>query len=200
MVILAILSVLAYGGLNAVMRAQDHSVKAANELKNLQLAMRYMERDFRQLSTRPTRDQFGDLQPSLYTTNTPLLTLTKSGWHNPGGLTHSQMQRVSYDIVDQVLVRQVWQALDGGDEEDVLETTLLENVDKLEFRFQNEQGDWEEDWPPAGQSVPSAGQVAPPNGQAASASVTGGSPIPRMLEFTITAEPWGKIQRLISFQ
>ncbi len=181
--VFAILGVLAYGGLNAVLATQAHSKQEADRLKALQLCMRHFQRDIEQFVSRPVRDKFGDKRPALIIGEKPLMELTHAGWRNPAGLVRSQLQRVSYNLDDEgTLMRMTWPLLDGTDIEELLQTPLLNEVEEVVIRALDEDGEWQKEWPPLNES-----QTDQSN-----------TPSPVALEITLTANPWGELRRLIA--
>jgi general secretion pathway protein J len=180
--VFAVLSALAYGGLNSVLATQSYTQEQAERLQTLQLSMRRIQRDLEQIADRPVRDQYGDEQAALILKPLPSLSFTHAGWRNPGGQTRSQLQRVSYELEENTLYRIVWPMLDGADAESALRTNLLDNVEKLEIRVLDQDEKWHTEWPPS------------------EAEPTGESPLPLAVELTLTVEPWGAIRRLIALQ
>lgn len=182
--VFSVLSALAYSGLNNILLTSSHAQAEGERLIALQMAMRYLQRDVEQLVNRPIRDQYGDPQPALVSAELkaeqPLVSFTRAGWANPAGQLRSQLQRVAYDLdeEEEQLLRIIWPLLDGASEETRITTTLLETVTELEFRFMGERGEWQTSWPPL-QQDPSA------------------EPLPRAIEITMTAEPWGEIRRIM---
>jgi general secretion pathway protein J len=193
--VFAVLSALAYGGLNNVLLTSRYAQEDAERLAALQLAMRYLQRDVEQAIGRQIRDQYGDPQPALKSaevdSDQPLLSFTRAGWPNPAGQLRSQLERVAYNFnrENKELVRITWPELDGAGQDTAMKTTLLEGVDALKFRFMNEQGQWQAAWPPLQQS--SAG-----NSLSLQQSPTV-KPLPKALEVTLKVEPWGEISRLM---
>jgi general secretion pathway protein J len=180
--VFAVLSALAYGGLNSVLATQSYTQEQAERLQTLQLSMRRIQRDLEQIADRPVRDQYGDEQAALILKPLPSLSFTHAGWRNPSGQTRSQLQRVSYELEENTLYRIVWPMLDGADAESALRTNLLDNVEKLEIRVLDRDEKWHTEWPPS------------------EAEPTGESPLPLAVELTLTVEPWGAIRRLIALQ
>ncbi|MGI9301164.1 MAG: type II secretion system minor pseudopilin GspJ [Gammaproteobacteria bacterium] len=178
--IVAILGMTAYSGLDIVMSTQQRTEQQGERLRDLQMAIRFIERDVQQLANRPIRDEFGDTQPPLQSGQQPLLSLTHAGWRNPAGqFLRSRFQRVAYDTnEDDQLVRTSWITLDGGRTEEAIVVTLLNDVDLLEFRYND--GDWQESWPPI-------------SGASEETTTT-----PNLVEVTLEAKPWGRITRLIA--
>jgi general secretion pathway protein J len=186
--VFAVLSALAYGGLNNVLLTSSRTQAEADKLMVLQLAMRYLQRDVDQIVDRPIRDQYGDPQPALISTEhseeEPLISFTRAGWTNPAGQLRSTLQRVAYDYdeEEEEFVRIAWTTLDGATEETALRTTLLESVTGVEFRFMDQDEQWQTDWPPLQQQA-QPGQNA--------------QNLPKALEMVITTETWGEIRRIL---
>ena len=137
--IFAVLSAMAYGGLNSIMRSrQGVEVKAAR-LAEVQTALTIIERDIEQTLPRAVRDQYGDttkiFQASSY--GDYKLEFTRAGWNNPfpsEKRIRSLMQRVAYGVKDNQLLRTYWFDLDRGYESPSFETVLLDKVNALEMR------------------------------------------------------------------
>lgn len=186
--VFAVLSALAYGGLNNVLLTTTRTQAEADKLMVLQMAMRYLQRDVDQILNRPIRDQYGDERPPLVSAEhrdeEPLISFTRAGWTNPAEQLRSTLQRVAYDYdeKEEEFVRVTWNALDGATEENALTTTLLESVTELEFRFMDEQGNWQTSWPPLQQQPQPGSDVAT---------------LPKALEVTLTTEAWGEIRRML---
>ena len=179
--VFAILGVMAYGGLNSVLSTQSVTAQESARLGALQMSLRYLERDVSQFVNRPIRNQFGDEEPAIEITERPLLRLTHAGWQNPAGQTRSELQRVAYYLdEDDRLIRQMWPLLDGTDVESALETALMENVDSFAIRVMETNKKWREVWPPP--TAESAAVVA----------------LPIAVEISLSAEPWGKLRRLLA--
>jgi general secretion pathway protein J len=182
--IFAVLSALAYGGLNNVLLTSTHTQAETKRLTTLQLAMLYLERDINQMIDRPTRGQYGDMEPALAApppdAEQPLMSFTRAGWANPAGQLRSQLERVAYDFDEEKeqLVRITWPLLDGASKETEIKATLLDAVTGLKFRFMDEQEQWHTSWPPL---------LANP----------GTIPRPKAIEVSITVQPWGELRRIM---
>ena len=179
--VFAVLSALAYGGLNSVLATQSYTQEQAERLQALQLSLRHIQRELEQIANRPVRDQYGDEKAALILERLPTLSLTHAGWRNPGGQTRSQLQRVSYGLEENTLYRIIWPILDGADVENVLRTNLLDNVEELQIRVLDRDEKWHTEWP------------------SLDTEQTDES-LPLAVELTLTVEPWGEIRRLIALQ
>jgi general secretion pathway protein J len=182
--IFAVLSALAYGGLNNVLLTSAHTQAETKRLTTLQLAMLYLERDINQMIDRPIRGQYGDMEPALAApppdAEQPLMSFTRAGWANPAGQLRSQLERVAYDFDEEKeqLVRITWPLLDGASKETEIKATLLDAVTGLKFRFMDDQEQWHTSWPPL---------LANP----------GTIPRPKAIEVSLTVQPWGELRRIM---
>lgn len=97
-------------------RLAIHSV--SERTAALQRMRSLLKADLGQATNRRTRDRNGEPQPIALTgatgPGTPVLTLTRAGWSNPGGLGRSSLQRVEYRLVEDRLERRVSSFLDGS--------------------------------------------------------------------------------------
>ncbi len=177
--VFAVMSVFAYGGLNQVLKGQKYLQTSSDQLKDLQLTFRYLEKDINQLINRPIRNQYGDLQPALVGDEDKVLSFTHAGWRNPANLVRSQLQRVSYELSENTLMRHTWGQLDGAIAEEYFTTDLLEGVESIKLRYlQGSQ--WHLTWPPLNSS--SFQQAG----------------IPNAVELTIKVENMDEIRRLFA--
>jgi general secretion pathway protein J len=164
--IFAVLSAMAYGGLNSVMRSRQGVEVKAQRLADVQTALTIMERDLEQTLPRAVRDQYGDptkiFQVSSY--GDYKLEFTRAGWNNPfpsEKRIRSLMQRVAYGVKENQLLRTYWFDLDRGYESPSFETVLLDKVKAMDLRFVDQELEWQNDWPVLGskQVLPNAVEV-----------------------------------------
>ena len=177
--IFAVVGVLAYGGLNHVLKNQEHIQDSEKRLKNLQLTFRYLERDISQIIERSVRNQYGDIQFAFIGDEDKAISFTHSGWRNPANLARSKLQRVTYELSENTLKRYTWAQLDGAIAEEYFSTNLLEDIESLSMRYLDSGNQWHSVWPPLNRNPESVG-------------------IPKALEITIKAEPWDEIKRIFA--
>lgn len=178
--IFALLSAMAYGGLNTVMRAQQATTAQAERLATLQKTFFWLGRDITQAIDRSVRDEFGDPQPAMIglTLGDRRLELTRNGWNNPVGRKRSNLQRVAWGLRDEELVRLYWNVLDRAQDSKPLETVMLDGVEKLELRFLDDKQKWHTVWPALNRGI--------------SSSVA----LPRAVEVTLETQREGRIKRV----
>lgn len=183
-VIFGIISILAYGGYNQLIRQSEIVESSATRTRAIQSTVQRMAEDFEMLEPRPIREPLGEtLEPALRAGGTrvdTLLDLTRSGWTNPAGLTRSTLQRVTYRLMDNKLERAYWNALDRTLTTEPTSAVLLDKVRTASFRFMDQNQTWHEQWPPLGYSGPDASRLRP-----------------IAVEITLDLEDWGKIVRLV---
>jgi len=178
--IFALVSAMAYGGLNNVMQARDVVAKSSDRMVQLQKVFNIMSRDLEQANARSIRDSYGTSQPgfqaSAYGSNA--LEFTRGGWNNPfpsGKRVRSYQQRVAYRLEDNKLIRVYWFDLDLDYDSPKYETAVLTGVRDLEMRFLDKDKKWQTSWPPTGVED---------------------QPLPGAVEITLDLDTLGKVNRL----
>jgi len=152
MVVFATLSLMAYGGLNTIMAADEQVRLHSTRLKQLQRSWMMIGEDLTQLVGRSARDSFGDSQPPLLASEMGdiRLELTRGGWSNPAGVKRSELQRVGYGVVDKELIRYSWRVLDRAQDSEPQKHRLLDGVAGIRLRFLDQKQQWHSSWPPLG--------------------------------------------------
>ncbi|MGH8278426.1 MAG: type II secretion system minor pseudopilin GspJ [Gammaproteobacteria bacterium] len=183
MVIVAIIGVLAYGGLHGLINEREHTAASMQRLQRLQQAFVIMTRDFSQLVPRPVRDPLGTtLLPALLSTpqSQPPLTFTRGGWSNPLADVRSTEERVAYELDGEKLERLSWPELDMPAQAVIVKQVLLNGVSAFDVRFMGTTGEWQTQWPPL--NVPSESYLAK---------------LPRAVEVAVTLKDIGRITRIV---
>jgi general secretion pathway protein J len=181
--IVAIIGVMALGGLSEVIRQQTVARERADRWRAIQFAIRIVTQDLAQIHPRPARDELGDgWQPSVLASPNAqfALELSRGGWANPAGFPRGSVLRVAYDWEDGTLVRFHWPVMDRAPGTVPIRNELLEDVANVELRFMDQAGEWHLDWPPIQMSGPQT-LVARP----------------RVIEFGIELDDYGKIFRWV---
>lgn len=179
--VFAIVGTMAFTGLNAILKWQADLNVRTDQIKSIQLTLKYLERDISRAITRPIRDQYGDSQPAFSSDGETIMSFTYSGWRNPTGLLRSNLQRVAYeiDLDENELIRHSWNRLDGAISEDAREAILLEDVEELKLEFLNLGNGWVDRWPALNAEPNSAG-------------------LPRAVLVSMTVKPLGEISRIFT--
>lgn len=145
--IFAIFAVLAYGGLQSVLRTRTQVEAAQQRLAELQKAYVRLRDDFQQVRNRPVRDNYGDLQPAFKGADNAPVEFTRGGWRNPLFQPRSTLERVAYKLDDGALHRLSWRLLDRAQDTPAVDVVLLGEVTDLRWRFFDAQREWQTLWP-----------------------------------------------------
>lgn len=184
LVIFAIMSVTAYGGLEYVLNTDRATDAQMNRLSSLQKSMLLIQADIEQMRPRPIRDLYGSQQGAMISVaNEPYRMLE---WTRGGGQTYlrterSSLLRVGYGLRDNKLVRYQWPVLDQAPDTEPFVSELLENVERVGFRFLDADLKWHQQWPP----IDLSGGPAPAP-----------SLLPKAVEMTLELSDWGEVKRL----
>ena len=121
--VFAVVSAMAYGGLQAILNSDSQTRLRSQVLAELQVTMAVLERDLRQLASIEPRDHFGDRQPGFrYSTlaTEPRLELVRTG---SGGT--DRLRRVAWQVTEDGLERLLWDVVDAGDESEPMSRVFL---------------------------------------------------------------------------
>lgn len=182
--IFVIVGAMAMGGYNELVGQSQILEENNARSRAVQAAVQRMVQDFATLEPRPVREPLGEsYQPALRSDarSQLLAELTHAGWSNPAGLPRSTLQRVAYRIDEEGrLRRDHWYVLDRTLAGEPVSRVLVDRVERVAFRFMDNNGRWHEQWPPLGYSAPDAQRVRP-----------------IAVEITLELEDWGEIKRLV---
>lgn len=149
-IIFAIMAIMAYGGLANVMDNSKASQTALKRLQQIQQSVSVLNRDLLQILPRAVRDEYGNVQPALSAGNNidNLVEFTRGGRVNPANLLRSTLLRVAYRFDDEKLIRLQWPQLDNAPGVEAKQTILIDDVENVSIRFLDQNGEWQEQWPP----------------------------------------------------
>lgn len=186
MAIVAVIGVMALGGLNRVIQQQTLAEARAERWREIQFAMRIIAQDLAQIHPRLTREEMGEarreslvLGPGqLYT-----LELSRGGWSNPANLPRGTVLRVAYDWEepDRLLVRYHWPVMDRTMQTIPVRTELLSGVEEIRITMIDRNNQPQIEWPPRDMTDAADALVARP----------------RAVEFRLVLEDYGEIWRTV---
>ena len=183
MAIFAIMSAIAYSGLNNVLIARQQTEVHSEQLHQLQLTMTWFARDIEQIVDRGVRSEYGEVMSPVIGNDFEgyLLEVTRGGWRNPANQPRSHLQRVAYLVRDEQLIRAYWRVLDRAEDSKPYENVLLDGVKEVEIRYLGANDEWSTSWPPESTVVGNANPTT----------------IPRAIEVNVDTKQYGKITRLL---
>lgn len=181
MAIFAMLSLMAFNGLDSVINNKQKTETALLRLNQLQLGMSKLHRDIEQITARPARDGLGSKLPALSAGQGDdlLIQFTRNGWRNPAKLARSHLQRVAYKLEDEKLIRLSWPYVDRAQDDPLVESVLLDNLKDVQIRFLDEKNSWKERWP-SNNSDTSAEKITQP----------------QAIEIKLEMNDWGEVSRV----
>lgn len=145
--IFAVFSLMAYGGLDSVLKTRVQVEEAQARIAQLQKAYLRLRNDLQQIRYRSARDGFGDAQPAVRSGERGYLEFTRAGWRNPLRLPRAGLERVAYRFEEGELIRMSWRVLDLAQDSKAVETVLLDRVESLRWRYLDESREWRQAWP-----------------------------------------------------
>lgn len=179
--VFAVMSVMAYGGLNSVLRTRVGIETSMQRTAAMQRAFQRLRGDFQNLRDRAARDSFGDAQASFSADREGVVNLIRGGWRSPAQSGRSSLERVSYRLEDKVLRRSSWRVLDLPQDAKPSDLALLSDVEELRWRFLDAAGEWREQWPAT---------------DSLSSESSADEPPPMAVELTLVTKDWGETRLL----
>jgi general secretion pathway protein J len=148
-IIFAIMALMAYGGLDNVIRNSQSSQQALSRLQQIQHCISVLNRDFSQIIKRNIRDEYGNKQAYLSTASDldKLVEFTRGGRVNPANLLRSSLMRIAYQLEEEQLIRLQWAQLDRAPGLEPKQSVLINDVEEVTLRFLDKDGEWHEQWP-----------------------------------------------------
>lgn len=145
-VLFAIMASMAYAGLNHIIRSSEQIKRSNQSMADLQFALFSIENDVLQLTHRSIRDDYGDSKNALVLTKESI-ELSRSGWQNFLQMPRSSIQRVAYNVEDELLKRRFWLTLDRTLEQQAVSSVILNDVADIEFYLVDKSGKTHYEWP-----------------------------------------------------
>ena len=183
--IFGIVSYMAYSGLMQVMNTRNQTGERELRLSAIQMTFLNLERDIQQIVKRPIHDTTGLVEGELVGDELAdyRLLITRGGRYIPEGIPRSSLQRVGYLLEDNALYRVTWRVLDQAQDSEPRRAKLLDNVENVEIRFLDAQGEWQTSWDSLG---------TPANQQPNAAPVG----LPRAVAIKFTLKGYGAVNRM----
>jgi general secretion pathway protein J len=181
--IFALAAALAYGGLDAVVRARAQLDAENDRLGQVQFAFGLIERDVRGVVARGVRDGYGAPLPPLFGTR-DRIELTRQQGASMLPLPRAQLERVSYRVQDHALQRLRYRVLDRTPASTPREDALLDRVESLQIAYLTRDGRELAQWP-----APRASDDAPPRAVTITLRLADYGELRRVLELPDEAAP-----------
>jgi general secretion pathway protein J len=157
LVILALLSVAGYRGLDAVLQTRERLALETRKWQHLAFFFSRLEQDVAQAIHRPVRDQGGLAQPEwigrevVVAEDEAELAFTRAGIPDQGEEMLAP-QRIGYHLQQGSIMLLRWPFLDQAPRSGPIRYPLLEGVREFHLRHLDTNGNWLHQWPPTAQT------------------------------------------------
>jgi general secretion pathway protein J len=189
LLILGVMSALGYNTYRAARISAERAEESMQRTREIEFGMRMMVQDFAEMVPRPVRDPLGQSRlPALRAgaNATSLVDLTRAGWSNTAGVQRSTLQRVSYQLVDDVFKRSYVTVLDATLANQPVVQDVFKGVKSVQLHYLDGNQNWSDIWPEATVSGTTPGTT-----DAALVSR------PVAVEIIIEFKDWGHVRRLV---
>lgn len=152
LIILALLAVAGYRGLEAVLQARDRVSVETRKWQHLSFFFSRFSQDVAQAVKRPVRDENGRIVYAAWigTTvtvgeNEAELMFTRAGMSDQEGALQAP-QRIGYRFERGAIIMLRWPELDQAPKVNPVRYTLLEGVREFKLRYLDKNGIWQPQW------------------------------------------------------
>ncbi|MDG1203111.1 MAG: type II secretion system minor pseudopilin GspJ [SAR86 cluster bacterium] len=144
-VILSIIAIVSTNFLQSSISAREEGAKKLQNIKELNIASSIVRRDMRQILNVPIRDYFGNNLKGNFIADAISNSIVFTTLVNSSFST-SRVRRVEYLYQDKKFIRRQYFADNPYSYEEYFETTLLDEVTKIEFSYMTNRK-WYPVWP-----------------------------------------------------
>lgn len=147
--VLAIISTMAYSGLNSVLKSHEILTKQQNNFNQISRLANQLQKEIRQIVPRPVHDKYSNFISALKleTANGVIFSFTRAGIPNPSGLQKNSLQRIDYFFSKPVLKKQIWLTIDRNNSSDYKEEIVGNNFTQFKIELMGFDGLWYQQWP-----------------------------------------------------
>lgn len=152
LVILTLLSVAGYRGLDAVLQARERVSAETRKWQHLAFFFARMNQDIAQAVPRPVRDEDGIIVCAAWVGNAVAvgendaeLIFTRAGIPDQGAALQAP-QRIGYRLEQGTIVMLRWPGLDQAPRAKPVRYTVLEGVREFKLRYLDKDGVWQLQW------------------------------------------------------
>jgi general secretion pathway protein J len=134
--IFSIISIGATTALTQSLKTKEQLASVMDELNEINIARTIIKNDMSAITLRASRDELGDKRPySLFSDNTVLLSFTRRGLENPGGLEkRGDLERVNYVFEEGSLIRISYEHENPGQMPNTYRLVLLKNIEDIKIK------------------------------------------------------------------
>ena len=134
--IFSIISIGATTALTQSLKTKEQLASVMDKLSEINIARTIIKNDISAITLRASRDELGDKRPySLFSDSTVLLSFTRRGLENPGGLEkRGDLERVNYVFEEGSLIRISYEHENPGQMPNTYRLILLKNIEDIKIK------------------------------------------------------------------
>ena len=151
--VFAIMSALAYGGLNSIAHTRAGLARQEDAFRDLMRAVGALQRDLHAATARPVRGNFGQDLPAFLGA-VDHLEFTRLGFANPQAEPRSNLERVFYELDAGMLKRGRYAVLDRAPTTAPTLADLKIKIGDFRLHYLDADNHWLDAWPPPQSSDP----------------------------------------------
>jgi general secretion pathway protein J len=148
--IFAIISVMAYSGLNSVLKSHEMLNKQQQSFKEIAQIITQLQKEIRHIVPRPVHDKYNLVLPAIKVelgTDLVIFSFTRAGIPNPSGIQKNSLQRIDYIFNKQTLRKRIWLTVDINNIEDFREEIVLSPLKQFKVELLGYDNNWYPQWP-----------------------------------------------------
>lgn len=157
--IFALMSAMAYRGLNAVLETREQVLQDNRKWRELAVFFSMLQRDLHASVNRTVRDAYDIRAPAFIgktqalNDNDAQLVFTRMGLPGQAGAL-ADLQRYGYRLREHKVELLVWPAVDLAPRSRPAVNPVLDKVTGFDLRYLDPAGTWQASWPVLGQEYP----------------------------------------------
>lgn len=142
----AVISVLAYQAIASMVATEQKVAQHQQATQTLQRVIWWMEQDLIQMTPRAINDGLNGVLPALQYREDIGLELSRlAGFMTPNA--RNGLLRVGYRLENNTLYRVTWPVVDRSAGTQPTEVVILQNIERIRWRFLDQSNQWQLSWP-----------------------------------------------------
>ena len=146
LIILSVILLISSNILSSALNYQSSTNINLKKVNELNLASTIIRRDLRQAVNVPSRDFFGNLEPSTFNGDYSNKSISFNTFISDISIDTSSIKKILYFFNDNNLYRRQYHSSSPFKNDDYFESILLKNISEVNFTYMHERR-WHNSWP-----------------------------------------------------
>ena len=146
LIILSVILLISSNILSSALNYQSSTNINLKKVNELNLASTIIRRDLRQAVNVPSRDFFGNLEPSTFNGDYSNKSISFNTFISDISIDTSSIKKILYFFNDNNLYRRQYYSSSPFKNDDYFESILLKNISEVNFTYMHERR-WHNSWP-----------------------------------------------------